>query len=116
MMNVYDAAHSLAKAIKESEEYKQYHEMKQVVSGNGDLSDMLNDFQAKQFEIQAKQMMGEEIGGEMMEQIQSLYGIMMQDPTAAQYLQSEIRFSLMMNDIYKILGEVISLGNNQPAE
>ena len=51
-----------------------------------------------------------------MEQIQSLYGIMMQDPTAAQYLQSEIRFSLMMNDIYKILGEVISLGNNQPAE
>lgn len=115
-MNVYDAARNLANAIKESEEYKQYNEIKEAVSSNEDLSGMLNDFQAKQFEIQAKQMMGEEIGEEMMEQIQSLYGIMMQDPTAAQYLQSEIRFSLMMNDIYKILGEVISLGNNNPTE
>lgn len=115
-MNVYDAAHGLAKAIKESEEYQQYHDMKNGVSQNEELTSMLNDFQGKQFEIQAKQMMGEEIGTEMMEQIQSLYGIMMQDPTAAQYLQSEIRFSLMMNDVYKILGEVINLGNNQPAE
>ncbi len=116
MTNVYDAAHGLAKAIKESEEYKQYNEIKQVVSGNEDLTAMLNDFQAKQFEIQTKQMMGEEIGQEMLEQIQTLYGIMMQNPTAAQYLQSEIRFSLMMNDIYKILGEVISLGSPQPAQ
>ena len=115
-MNVYDAAHNLAKAIKESEEYIQYEEIKNSVSGNDELAGMLNDFQGKQFEIQAKQMMGEEIGEEMMGQIQSLYGIMMQDPTAAQYLQAEIRFSLMMNDIYKILGDVISLGNKQPTE
>lgn len=115
-MNVYDAAHNLANAIKNSEEYKQYNQIKESVSGNEDLAGMLNDFQAKQFEIQAKQMMGEEIGEEMMEQIQSLYGIMMQDPTAAQYLQLEIRFSLMMNDIYKILGEVITIGQNQPTE
>jgi cell fate (sporulation/competence/biofilm development) regulator YlbF (YheA/YmcA/DUF963 family) len=116
MINVYDAAHNLAKAIKNSEEYNQYEEIKNLVSGNEELSGMLNDFQSKQFEIQAKQMSGEGIGDEMMEQIQSLYGIMMQDPTAAQYLQAEIRFSLMMNDIYKILGDVISLGNNQPTE
>ncbi|HZK62245.1 MAG TPA: YlbF family regulator, partial [Anaerovoracaceae bacterium] len=108
-MNVYDAAHNLAKAIKDSEEYIQYEEIKNSVSGKDELSGMLNDFQSKQFEIQAKQMMGEEIGEEMMGQIQSLYGIMMQDPTAAQYLQAEIRFSLMMNDIYKILGDVINL-------
>jgi len=116
MMNVYDAAHNLAKAIKDSDEYSQYEEIKNTVSGNEELATILNDFQGKQFEIQAKQMNGEEIGDEMMGQIQSLYGIMMQDPTAAQYLQAEIRFSLMMNDIYKILGDVISLGNNQPTE
>ncbi|MBK5261567.1 MAG: YlbF family regulator [Peptostreptococcaceae bacterium] len=115
-MNVYDAAHNLAKAIKDSEEYIQYEEIKNSVSGKEELAGMLNDFQSKQFEIQAKQMTGEEIGEEMMGQIQSLYGIMMQDPTAAQYLQAEIRFSLMMNDIYKILGDVISLGNKQPTE
>jgi len=115
-MNVYDAARDLAKAIKDSEEYIQYEEIKKLVSDKDELAGMLNDFQSKQFEIQAKQMMGEEIGEEMMGQIQSLYGIMMQDPTAAQYLQAEIRFSLMMNDIYKILGDVINLGNKQTTE
>src|SRR5665648_238666 len=115
-MNVYDAAHNLAKAIKDSEEYIQYEEIKKMVSEKDELAGMLNDFQSKQFEIQAKQMVGEEIGEEMMGQIQSLYGIMMQDPTAAQYLQAEIRFSLMMNDIYKILGDVINLGNKQPTD
>ena len=45
--------------------------------------------------------------------IQELYQIIMTDPTASQYMQAEMRFSLMMNDVYKILGEVMGLGNNQ---
>lgn len=106
-MNVHDEAHNLARAIKESAEYKQYAELKEAASQNEELSAMLNDFQAKQFEIQAKQMMGEELGSDMMEQIQSLYQILMRDPLAAQYVQAEMRFSLLVNDVYTILGEVI---------
>lgn len=106
-MNVHDEAHNLARAIKESAEYKQYAELKDAASQNEELSAMLNDFQAKQFEIQAKQMMGEELGSDMMEQIQSLYQILMRDPLAAQYVQAEMRFSLLVNDVYTILGEVI---------
>lgn len=106
-MNVHDEAHNLARAIKESAEYKQYAELKEAASQNEELSAMLNDFQAKQFEIQAKQMIGEELGSDMMEQIQSLYQILMRDPLAAQYVQAEMRFSLLVNDVYTILGEVI---------
>ena len=103
-MNVYDQAHGLAQAIKASEEFKQYDELKKKVSANKELSDMLKDFQKKQFELQAKQMMGEEISAEAMAQAQSLYGIMAGDPLCAQYLQAEMRFSLMMKDVYEILG------------
>jgi len=109
-MNIHDEAHNLARAIKESEEYKQYVSLKDTASQNEDLASMLNDFQAKQFEIQAKQMMGEELGPEMMEQIQSLYQILMKDPMAAQYIQAEMRFSMLIKDVYDILGEVIKLG------
>ncbi|HVI41493.1 MAG TPA: YlbF family regulator [Anaerovoracaceae bacterium] len=108
-MNVHDEAHNLARAIKESAEYKQYAELKEAASQNEELSAMLNDFQAKQFEIQAKQMMGEELGPDMMEQIQSLYQILMRDPLASQYVQAEMRFSLLVNDVYTILGEVIKI-------
>ncbi len=112
-MNVYDQAHNLARAIKESEEFKQYDYLKKVIDQKEELSKMVKDFQAKQFELQAKQMMGEEMAPEMMQSIQELYQIIMTDPTASQYMQAEMRFSLMMNDVYKILGEVMGLGNMQ---
>ncbi len=110
-MNVYEQAHGLAKAIKESEEFKQYDQLKKVVDQNENLSAMIKDFQSKQFELQAKQMMGENTGSDMMQSVQDLYQIIMKDPMAAQYMQAEMRFSLMMNDVYKILGDVMGLGN-----
>ncbi|QIB69447.1 YlbF family regulator [Aminipila butyrica] len=112
-MNVYDLARNLATAIKDSEELKQYEAMKSTVSQNEEITAMINDFQGKQMEMQTMQLTGQEIDAEFTGQIQQLYGIMMSDPLAAQYLQAELRFSLMMNDIYKILGEVIAPGSNQ---
>lgn len=109
-MNVYNEAHNLARAIRESEEFKQYEEIKKTVAQNPSLTDMLNDFQAKQFEMQARHMMGEAPAKEAGDYIQELYNIMMKDPLSAQYLQCEVRFSMMMNDVYKILGEVIGVG------
>lgn len=108
-MNVYDQAHGLAKAIRESEEFKQYDQLKKIIDQNEELSKIIKDFQAKQFEAQAKQMMGENAAPDMMQQVQNLYQIIMKDPSAAQYMQAQMRFSLMMNDVYKILGEVMGL-------
>ena len=109
-MNVYNEAHNLARAIRESEEFKQYDEIKKRVAGNPSLTEMLNDFQKRQFELQAKLMMGEAAQPDANAQIQELYNIMMKDPLSAQYLQCEIRFSMMMNDVYKILGDVMGIG------
>lgn len=86
-MNAYDAAHALARALKESDDYIAYIKIKEKVSENEELSAMLNDFQQKQFQVQAQQMLGGELGPEMMEQVQGLYQILAKDPLAAQYLQ-----------------------------
>ena len=85
-MNVYEEAHSLAKAIKESEEYKQYEQSKKLVEGNPQLSASIKDLMKKQMEIQASQMMGNQISPETFQQLQQLSAILMQDPSAAQYL------------------------------
>ncbi len=110
-MNVYDQAHSLAKAIKESGEYKEYKEYETEIDKNPDLSKMIKDFQQKSIELQTKQMLGEELTAEMTAGIQSLYQIVLQDPLAANYLQASMRFSLMMKDVYEILGEVSGIGS-----
>ena len=48
-MNVYDQAHGLAAAIRESEEFKQYDQLKKVVDQNEELSKMIKDFQSTTF-------------------------------------------------------------------
>ena len=102
-MNVYDQAHGLAQAIKMSEEYKQYEGAKAKINENEDLSKMIRDFQAKQ-------MAGQQPTQEDISSLQQLYGILLKDPLAAQYLETEMRFSLMMKDVYEILGEVAGMG------
>ena len=111
-MNVYDQAHSLAQAIRESEEFKQYDQYKKIVKENPQLDQSLKDLMKKQMEMQAAQMMGQEVTQEAFQQIQQLSDILMQDPTAAQYLQCQMRFSMMMADVYKIIGETADLGQD----
>lgn len=109
-MNVYEEAHKLTQAVRESEEYKQYQAAKEKLKANPELEKNLNDFKSQQLSMQAGQMMGQQMDPNMMGHIQDLYGILLKDPLAAEYLQCEMRFSLMMNDVFKILGEVVDLG------
>ena len=108
-MNVYEEAHNLSNAIKQSEEYKQYKAASDKVKENPELYKMMKDFLDKQIQMQTKQMLGQEVEGEIMESIQKLSGIVMSDPVAADYLQCQMRFSIMIQDVYKILGDVITI-------
>lgn len=107
-MNVYNEAHNLAKAIKECDELKQYVALKKKIDANEELAQAIADFQSKQMEFQLSQMSGKEPDAEATSKIQELYAILMRDPKAAEYLQAEMRFSMMMNDVYKILSEAIA--------
>jgi len=108
-MNVYDSAHQLARALKDSEEYKNYNRIKEEISGNEELKEMLDDFQQKQLEIQTQQLFGNEVEDDKMQHIQELYQIIGRNPKAAEYLQAEMVLSKIMADIYGILGEVIKI-------
>ena len=107
MVNVHDKAHELAQAIRQSEEYTTYMAAKERASQNAELADSLNDFREKQFDLQRRQLAGEQPGPETLEQMQNLAQILMRDPLAAEYLQAEVRFTLMVNDVYGILAEAV---------
>ena len=110
-MNVYDQAHQLARAIKESEEFKHFEGAKMQLKNKPDLEQMMNDFQEKSMEIQIKQMAGDQPDGEELQKLQQLYGIVAMDPLASGYMEAEMRFSLMMKDVYEIIGEAIGKGD-----
>lgn len=109
MMNPYDKARELCMAVKESQEYKDYLAAKEKASQNQELVAALNDYQEKQFDLQKKSMLGEEIEQDVARQMQNLYEILAVDPLAAAYLQAQMRFAMLVNDIYRVLGEVVKV-------
>lgn len=109
-MNVYEEAHNLERAIKESEEYRQMMEAQAEIENNPQLKKTLEDFHQKQAQVQAKQMMGEEVTQDAIQAASELYAAVMQDPAAAQYLQKEMRFAVMMQDVFQILGDLMKFG------
>ena len=108
-MNIYDIAHNLARAIKDSDEFKNYKKVKDEVTAIPELNDMLVDFQQKQFEIQALQLSGQEIDQETMNKFQQSLQILTADPKASEYLMAEMNFATMVSDIYKILEEAMQV-------
>ncbi|MCG4586055.1 YlbF family regulator, partial [Anaerosalibacter bizertensis] len=59
-MNVYDEAHKLARAIKESDEYNEYFEKQKNVFSDVKNKEMIDDFREKALEVQMEQLSGKE--------------------------------------------------------
>lgn len=108
-MNVYDQAHDLARAIKESGEFAEFDRMRKAIENDKECSEMLGEFQKLQIELQTAQMTGKQPEAELMNRVQSLSAMLATKPLAAQFLQAEAAFSIMMNDVFKIIGEAVGL-------
>ena len=108
-MNVYDEAHNLARAIKESNEFIEFDKIRKEIDSDKEVSDMIAEMQKLQVELQAAQLSGTEPNPDLMNRVQSLSTMMATKPLAAKFMQSEAAFSVMMNDVFQIIGEAMGM-------
>ena len=106
-MNVYDEAHSLAKAIRESNEFKEFDKAKKAVDADKEMADMLKEFTELQIQLQTTQLAGQQPDKDVFARFQSLSAMVMTKPLAAKYLQAQITLSTMINDVFGIVAEAI---------
>ncbi len=106
-MNVYDNANDLAKAIKDSHEYKKLLSAKKDLSGDADAGKMVKDFLGKQAELQLEAMSGKQPDQAKTEQLQKLYELLSMNSKAREYIQCYMRFQMMMEDISKTISEAV---------
>ena len=106
-MNVYDEAHSLAKAIKECNEFREFDRMRKAVDDDKETSDMLKELTELQMQLQAAQIAGQQPDKDVFARFQSLSTMAMAKPLAAQYMQAQFALATMMNDVFGIVGEAI---------
>jgi cell fate (sporulation/competence/biofilm development) regulator YlbF (YheA/YmcA/DUF963 family) len=106
-MEVYDRAHGLANAIKESQEYKEFKILKEEICKNPSLKEKVDEFEKIRYEEQLLAMQGEEQNSDKMVKLQELYKILIQNPQVKDYFDKEVKFNVMIADINKIIGEAI---------
>lgn len=106
-MNFYDKVHELTRALKETNEYKEYMELKKELKINEEKYKMVKDFKDKQRAHQVKYINGQEVTKEEQESMQNLYSILIQDEKIRKLLECEMRIDVLLADMQKIMGEAV---------
>ena len=108
-MNVHDLAHSLAKGLKNSPQYKNYKDALAKIEGNGEKEQILMDLRMKQMEVQALQMMGKEVSPEKLAELEKATQLLNFHPTIREFLQAEFYLGQLLGDVQKIISEAVDL-------
>lgn len=106
-MTVYDTTHELARQLKQSREYIEYKEMKDIVYANPELKEKVEEFEKIRYETQLLEIQGEQQNEEKMKRLQELYTILLENKDIKKFFDTEVRFNVMLADINKIIGDAV---------
>ena len=108
-MNVYDAAHTLAKSIKADDNYKKFSALNKELMTNNQYKDDIKEFQTKQIMLQRSKLAGQELNEDLLNEVQNLYSKLNEVEMIKNYFDLEMKINQMMSDITKILSEAIHI-------
>lgn len=106
-MNVYDTANKLAEEIKSSEEYVGFKKSKTELENNIELKNKIKEFEQKRQQMQMLTIQGIEPTTEKAQEIQNMYTELLKDEKAKEYFETEMKFSVLIADVNKIIGDAI---------
>lgn len=101
----YSSTYRLAQDIRDSEEYKTYHELKEAVMGEETTAALIKEYRKLQMTIQMSAMSGAQAGEEDIQRFSGISNLLFSKPEVAQFLLSEMRLQQALADIFKIITE-----------
>ncbi|MGD6818037.1 YlbF family regulator [Metabacillus sp. 84] len=101
--NLYNEANGLEKALRESTEYQELRALYDQVNADEAAKNMFDNFRDIQLKLQQKQMAGEEISQEEVDQAQKSVALVQQNPTIAKLMEAEQRMSMIIAELNKII-------------
>lgn len=104
-MNIYDKAHDLAKALKESSEVTEISSAMSLIEADPESKQMLEDFRQRQMEIQQRMMSGDMPSQEEMEKMEKLFDVLSLNLNIRRLFEAERRLSTIIEDVNKIISD-----------
>ncbi|GGF85849.1 UPF0342 protein [Paenibacillus albidus] len=107
-MSIYDKAHELAKAIKESSEVIDIRSAMKLVEADAESKQMLDNFRRSQMELQQRMMSGDMPPQEEIEKMEKLFEVLNLNLGIRRLFDAERRLSVVIEDVNKIITESLS--------
>jgi cell fate (sporulation/competence/biofilm development) regulator YlbF (YheA/YmcA/DUF963 family) len=103
MANVYDVAYDLEKALRNSEDFQTLKNSYDEVNKDSETKELFGRFRDIQVSLQQKQMSGQEVTPEEVEEAQKLFADVQQNETISKLMAAEQRMSMIINDLNKVI-------------
>lgn len=117
MSNIYDRAYDLEKAITESDEFTTLKGSFEAVMNDEIAKKMFENFRDTQMQLQEKQMQGEEITEEEIEEARKVVEAVQQHEGISTLMEAEQRLNTVINDVSRIItSQLEELYGNPHAE
>ena len=104
-MNVYDQAHELTKALKESDEAKELQAALRAARQDPTAKGMMDGFRQKQSDLHQRMQEGEQPSPEDVEMMDKLREIVALNPLLQRTFDAERKFSAVFDDVTRIVTE-----------
>ncbi|CAB1243395.1 YlbF family regulator [Clostridium sp. WLY-B-L2] len=108
-MNIYDRTREFAEELKTCDEVVDLQRLSQRIKNNEDYTRILSDFRKIQVEAYSQQVQNGKISEEIMEKFKNMGSVISANPPVNEYIQAEQKFSVMWQDILKILNDAIGV-------
>lgn len=102
-MNIYDKAHDLAKALKESQEVSDIQTAMKLVNEDPESKKMLEDFRSQQNDMQQRMMNGDMPSQEEMEKMEKQFEVLSLNLNIRRLFDAERRLSVIIQDVNQII-------------
>ena len=106
-MTVYDTTHELARQLKNSREYIEYKEMKEIIYADSKLKEQVEEFEKIKYEVQMLTLQEGKQDEQKMAKLQELYTILLNNKDVKKFFDTQVRFNVMLADVNKIIGEAV---------
>ena len=110
----YSSAHKLAQDIRNSEEYRTYHELKDSVMGDETTAALIREYRKLQMTLQMSAVSGQAADDEDMQRFSGISTLLFSKQEVSNFLLAEMRLQQAMADIFKIVTEAADLDLNIP--
>ena len=110
----YSTTYRLAQEIRDSEEYRTYHDLKETVMADETTAALIREYRKLQMTIQMSALGGNAANQEDMQRFSGISTLLFSKPEVSQFLLSEMRLQQALADIFRILTEAADVDMTLP--